>query len=391
METTGRLGESVADSFISAFGSMPAVVAEAPGRVNLIGEHTDYNEGWVLPAALTLGTAVAARIRSDRQLRVISRRLDAEDHADLDNLRPADGPEWTRYVRGMAQMLVDFGCEVPGAEVLIDGDLPLGAGLSSSASLELAVGAALADLAGDRIDPKKMAQLGRRAENEIVGVQTGLMDQLAVALGRKGHALLIDCRSLDAATVPVPGEARILILDTGARRSVGDSDYNRRREECHAALSELRKARPELVSLRDVTPELLEKDGWRLGQTELRRARHVVTENARVRRAADALYGDDLAVLGELMNSSHASLRDDFEVSSPALDAMVEAALSWPGVYGARLTGAGFGGCVVALVAAQFAPAALIQIPEVYKSRTGSAGRAYLCAPGDGASVTRLD
>jgi galactokinase len=378
---------AIRDTYRKRFGAPPDLVVCSPGRVNLIGEHTDYNEGWVFPAALDLGTLVAARRRDDGVLRSAALRMNDEDAARLADLRPREGVAWTRYVRGMAAMLHESGCVIPGADLLIDGDLPLSSGLSSSASLEMGIAVVLAALADCTIERKALARLGQRAENEIIGVQSGIMDQLAVACGVAGHALLIDCRSLESTPVPIPPEVRIVVIDSAVPRTLAGSAYNQRRAECEAALHKLRAAQPDLRALRDVTPELLAAEAQRLDGVELQRARHVVTENERVLASVAALRQGDVAQFGQLMIESHASLRDDYAVSGPELDTLVATALETPGVLGARLTGAGFGGCVVALVEAQHAEAAVATIGERYRRLTGRQGAAYICAPSDGAHV----
>lgn len=372
-------------AFVDVFGERPTVLARSPGRVNLIGEHTDYNEGWVLPAALNLGTTVAARPRPDGVLHTLALRFKAEDQSRLDDLRPREGPEWTRYVRGMAAMLLEAGCELMGADLVIGGDLPLRAGLSSSASLEMGVAVTLAALAGCTVDPNVLARLGQQAENEIVGVRSGIMDQLAAACGEQDHALLIDCRTLKVEPVPIPPDVRILVLESGVSRTLAGSAYNQRRAECESALHKLQTARPDLQALRDVTPELLEVEARRLSPVEVRRVRHVVTENERVLESSAALRRGDVIAFGQFMVASHASLRDDYQVSSPELDELVTIALASPGVFGARLTGAGFGGCAVALVESRQAERAAQAIPEHYRRATGRAGDAYICYASDGA------
>jgi galactokinase len=372
-------------AFALRFGDEPALVVRSPGRVNLIGEHTDYNEGWVLPVAVDLGTSLAARPRSDGVLNVATLRLGAEDRVRLSDLRPAQGPRWTRYVRGMAALLLEAGEPLIGADLLIDGDLPLEAGLSSSASLEMGVAVLLLSLAGRPVDRERLARLGRRVENEVVGVQSGIMDQLAVACGVEGRALLIDCRTLQVEPVPFPPGMALLVIDSGIPRSLEASPYNRRRAECRAALRALQEVEPPLRALRDVTPELLER--YPLDSLLGRRARHVVGENLRVHQATAALRSGDSARLGRLMVEAHRSLRDDFEASTPEIDSLVEMAVSEPGVQGARLTGAGFGGSVVVLVEEQRAQPAGAEIVEKYGRATGRAGRAHVCLPGPGVSV----
>ncbi|RZU32081.1 galactokinase [Blastococcus saxobsidens] len=372
------------ETFARSTGAPAEVVVRSPGRVNLIGEHTDYNDGFVLPAALDRGTVVLARRRPDRRLRTTALRMDATDERPLADLRPHEGPEWSRYVAGTAAVLLADGHDVPGADLLVDSDLPIGAGLSSSASLELGVLVALLALAGEVLPPEQLARLGQRVENDVVGVRSGVMDQLAVACGAAGHAVLVDCRSLRTERVPVPDGVRILVLDSAVPRTLAGSAYNRRRAECEEALTRLRPVRPGLAALRDVTPDLLAEHAHLLGEVPLRRARHVVEENERVLRSVSALARCDVAEFGELMNRSHASLRDDYEVSVAELDTLVDLAVATPGILGARLTGAGFGGCAVALVRADDAAAAAASITARYRSATGRPGEATICTPSDG-------
>ena len=378
---------SVRDAFERAVGTPPELVVRSPGRVNLIGEHTDYNEGWVLPMALDLGTDVAARARPDGLLRVVAARMGAEDERPLDDLRLDESPDWMRYVAGCAAVLRDAGRALPGVDLVIDGDLPLGGGLSSSASLELGVLVALTALTGEQLGAADLARLGQRVENEIVGVRTGIMDQLAVAAGAKGSALLIDCRSLEFEPVPLPADVRVLVLDSAVPRTLAGSAYNERRAQCESGLAKLQAFRPGLGALRDVTEADLAEHGHALTDVEFRRARHIVTEDARVLAAADALRGGDAARFGELMTASHASMRDDYEISGPELDALVEIALGTPGVLGARLTGAGFGGCAVALTTAEAAGDAAAAIAGRYRETTGRPGSAWVCAPSEGTHV----
>jgi galactokinase len=379
--------QQLREQFDRTFGGQPDLIVRSPGRINLIGEHTDYNDGWALPIALDVGTDVAARRRDDRILRITAPQLTATDEIPVDDLRPRHGSEWTRYVRGIAALLRETGRPVPGADVLIDGDLPIGAGLSSSASLELAVAVAFASLAGHQIDGVALARLGQRVENEIVGVRSGIMDQLAIALGVAGHALRIDCRTLETKTVPIPPGVRILVLDSAVPRTLAGSAYNQRRSECEVALKTLQAADPDLQALRDVTVGLLRKEGWRLTDVQLRRARHVITENQRVLDAVAALQRGDVGHFGQLLTDSHLSLRNDYEVSSPGLDMLVDIAAHTPGVLGARLTGAGFGGCVIALVTADRADRAVMTIAERYRQVTGLPGAGFACAASDGTRI----
>jgi galactokinase len=379
--------QQLREQFDRTFGGQPDLIVRSPGRVNLIGEHTDYNDGWALPIALDVGTDVAARRRDDRILRIAAPQLAATDEMPVDDLRPRHGSEWTRYVRGIAALLRETGCQLPGADVLIEGDLPIGAGLSSSASLELAVAVAFAALAGHQVDGVALARLGQRVENEIVGVRSGIMDQLAIALGVAGHALRIDCRSLETEAVRIPPGVRILVLDSAVPRTLAGSAYNQRRSECDAALRTLQAVDPSLQALRDVTAGLLSEEGWRLTDVQLRRARHVVTEDQRVLDAVAALQRGDVDHFGQLLTDSHLSLRNDYEVSSPGLDTLVEIAARTPGVLGARLTGAGFGGCVIALVTTDHADRAVMTIAERYRQHLNPASLRH----GTSGSTTRRD
>jgi galactokinase len=297
----------------------------APGRVNLIGEHTDYNDGFVLPCAIDHFTEVTATPRDDRTVRVLS--LGGRDEFSLDAIEHTNS--WRDYIRGVLQLLQ----LEHGASLQIESTLPRGGGLSSSASLEIAVGAALSDLEGE-----ELALLAHRAENEFVGVQCGIMDQFAVALARAGHALLLDCRDLSYRHIPVPDDVAIVICDSHLERRLADSGYNERRSVCQAAATKLG-----VVSLREATFEQVR---------DMPHARHVVSENERTLQAATALEARDCVTFGRLMDASHASLRDDFQVVPPKLDELAAAARAVDGCYGSRITGAGFGGCTVSLVAA---------------------------------------
>jgi galactokinase len=375
---------TVRAAFSAVYGHSATAVVRSPGRVNLIGEHTDYNEGFVFPAALDLGTTVAVRPRSDRQLNSYAARLGRADNASLDDLLSGEVAGWARYVRGTAALLLQSGVVLPGADLLIDGDLPMGSGLSSSASLELGVAQALLTLAGRTMSVTELAQLGRRVENEVIGLRSGIMDQLAVAGGVAGHALLIDCRSYAITPVAIPADLRVLVLDSAAPRTLAGSAYNQRRSECESALEKLCGLRPGMTALRDVDAALLEQGRPLLTDVEYRRARHVVSENQRVLDCVAALQAGDAERVGALMNASHDSLRSDYEVSGPELDLLVELARAQAGVYGARLTGAGFGGCVVALAQADAAEQAVQAIVTRYSFETGRSGHGYVTTPSAG-------
>ena len=346
------------------------ILVQAPGRANLIGEHTDYNQGFVLPAALELRTAVAGS-RSDRiRLRSIGRgRPITVDPAT--GRGPTKG--WGRYVTAVVRALREDGRAVRGIEGVIASNVPPGTGLSSSAALEVAVALAVLD---EPMEPIELARVCQRAENVHVGVRSGIMDQLASIAAQRGSALFIDCRSLDMSVVPIPDDLRLLVVDSGQRRQLSHGDYNRRREECEEAARLLG-----VPALRDATLEQLAA----LPEILAARARHVVSENARVLAAVEALRAGDRARIGELFAASHASLATDFEVSTPALDTLVEIATRTDGVIAARMTGAGFGGCTVNLVEAERAIAAMATITSAYLERTGREARAWLSAPAAGA------
>jgi galactokinase len=367
--------------FRERFGVPPDYVARAPGRVNLIGDHTDYNDGFVLPMAIDRAVWIAARPRRDRRVEVYS--LDFEEHAafDLGALgRPGEG--WDEYVRGVAWALGEGGHSLCGWEGVAAGDVPLGAGLSSSAALELATARAFDGACRLRWEPAAMARLAQRAENGWVGVNCGIMDQLISAAGAAGHALLIDCRSLETRAVPLPAEVAVVVLDTATRRGLVDSAYNERRAQCERAAAFFG-----VTALRDVDERMFRARESGLEPLMARRARHVITENARTLAAADVLERGDARAFGKLMNASHASLRDDFEVSRSELDTMVRLAQGHGGCYGARMTGAGFGGCAVALVDRAAASDFARVVAQRYEAETGLRPSVYVCVASQGASL----
>jgi galactokinase len=344
--------ERVITAFRERTGRDPDGVWAAPGRVNLIGEHTDYNDGFVLPAAIDRQVVAAAGRREGGRLRVWSLQTGPPADLELEGIGPGRVEGWAAYPAGVAWALGQAGTKVGGVDVVVDGDVPAGAGLSSSAALECAAAAALADLFGAGLDRVALAGVARRAENEVVGVPSGVMDQMVSMLGRAGHALFLDTRSMDTEQVPLPLEAAglcLLVLDTRAGHRLVDGAYADRRAACEAAAAVLG-----VPALRDATLERVEAAAGELGDPGLRRARHVVTENARVLEAVGLLRAGELDRLGPLLAASHASLRDDYEVSSPELDTAVEAAVA-AGAVGARMTGAGFGGSAIALVATDLA------------------------------------
>lgn len=371
------------ERFRQEFGGEPAFLVRAPGRVNVIGEHTDYNDGFVLPAAIDRHLCIAIRPRSDRLVDVRSEGLH-DVAVELDRFdHRLEG--WGGYVQGVAWALSESGRSLVGWDGAVASDVPVGAGLSSSAAIELATARAFEATTGFGWDPSEMAMLCRRAENEWVGLASGIMDQLASARGREGHALLLDCRSLELDWVPIPEGTGIVVLDTGTRRELQTSAYNDRRRECDEAARALG-----VTSLRDVTGAELEARAGDLPPLLYRRARHVVTENARTLDAAAAMRTGDVDGLGSLLFESHASMRDDFELSSDVMDAMVEAARAAPGCIGARLTGGGFAGCAVALVDRAAEPEFERSVASGYTSVTGRAGVIFPCRAAEGASVRPL-
>jgi galactokinase len=371
----------VVDAFRARYGCAPTWIARAPGRVNLIGEHTDYNDGFVLPLAIERAVWIALRPLGDR--RVVAHSLDFEETAefDLDGLERG-GEGWSEYLKGTAWALEQGAHHLQGWEGVLASDVPIGAGLSSSAALELATARAFSAVSGFPWDPPEMARLAQRAENGWVGVNCGIMDQMISAAGEPGHAVLIDCRSLATRSVPLPSGTVVVILDTATRRGLVDSAYNERRQQCEAAAAFFGVA-----ALRDVEAHQFAAAEHRLGPLTARRARHVVSENERTLAAADAMRSGDAATLGRLMNASHKSLRDDFEVSSDALDALVECARAQPGCLGARMTGAGFGGCAVALVDAGASDAFTRETAARYRDRTGIEPQLYVTGASAGASL----
>jgi galactokinase len=358
----------------------------APGRVNLIGEHTDYNDGFVLPMAIDAGTVVAAASRNDRIVRVRSANLDESAQFDLD--RPGEQVRhiWLDYVEGMARSLEELGFRLGGADLLMQSDVPLGAGLSSSAALEISVGLALLGLAGIDVDRRTLAQAGQRAEHNYVGIKCGIMDQYIASLGRSGHALLIDCRTLESTLIPMNLEGiTVVVCDTRVKHALASSEYNLRREQCSRGVEILREVLPDIQALRDVSEAELERYQERLPELILKRCRHVVTENARTLAAADALKAGDLKIMGELMYASHTSLDRDYKVSCPELNLLVEIARSLDGVIGARMTGGGFGGCTVSLVDRSRLEAFRDDVTGRYLGAMGLTPSVYVFDASDGA------
>ncbi len=334
------------------FGSNPSHISIGPGRVNLIGEHTDYNDGFVLPVAIKRDVRVAFRPRSDRKVRLFSVEYSESFEFNLDEIAHNPDKLWTNYVMGVAWSLAERGLHLTGIDAALSGNVPRGSGLSSSAAIEIATALAFLHASGqiNALSGPQIAKAAQRAENAFVGVNCGIMDQFISMMGAENHALLIDCRTLDYTLAPMPENISLVIGNTKASRSLASSAYNERRAQCEEGVATLQSVLPEIRALRDVTSAQLEQHKSLLSETVYRRCRHVIGENERVMQTVAALASGDLAQVGRLMNTSHESLRHDYEVSSAALDTMVDAMRSVAGCYGARLTGAGFGGCAIALV-----------------------------------------
>ena len=350
-------------------------LVRAPGRVNLIGEHTDYNGGFVLPMAIDREVTLTAERLDERRVEIRSGGEEVSFGLPVPTASAARSavrgqPSWGEHAAGIAWSLREAELEPLGLRATVESDLPAGAGLSSSAAFALAVTWGLLE-APERVDPMRLARAAQRAEHEVVGVRSGIMDPAVVLVARADHALLLDCRSLETRHVPLPAEVAVVVIDSGASRSLAGSAYNQRRAECEAVVRLLAAGDPGIRSLRDVSMDLLAARGPELPAVLRRRARHVVSENARVLEVVAAFEAGDLGRAGAALDASHASLRDDYEVSSAALDALVEIARDVPGVHGARLTGAGFGGCTVNLVAPDAVAALRAAVLERFEARTG--------------------
>ncbi len=370
--------------FTEIFGST-ARWFRAPGRVNLIGEHTDYNDGFVLPAAIEYYSRVGVAARADRKLVLHSETYGETFEVDLDDPRPTARKRWTDYPHGVAVILERSGERLRGANLLIEGNVPIGAGLSSSAALEVSVALALlanSDIAVDRVEVAKLCQ---RAENEFVGARCGIMDQFASSCGARDRALLLDCRSLELRLLPIDPGVSLVACNTMVKHEVAHSEYNTRRAECEEGVRLLSAFLPKIRALRDVSLADLEKYRTALPEVIYRRCRHIVTENARVLAAAAALEKGDLARFGELMGESHLSMRDDFEISCHELDIMVEMAVTMDGVLGSRMTGGGFGGCTINLVRSDAVKKFAGDIAGCYERVIGPHPEIYVSRPAEGA------
>jgi len=382
--------ESIADLLAARFRQMFGSgmrMFRAPGRVNVIGEHTDYNDGFVMPAAIGFYSWVAAAKREDRLVEAYSDRFDEKISLSLDALAGPPRRHWSDFIRGVAATIEQAGHRLSGANLVIHGEVPLGAGLSSSASLEVATALAFTSTSGIVLPRLEMAKLCQTAEHVYVGTRCGIMDQFVTTFGAAGNALMLDCRSLEYQLLPVPQDVRLVVCNSMVRHELASGEYNRRRADCETGVKLLAPYRAGVRALRDVGIADLEMHRDVLPETIYRRCRHVITENQRVLDAAKALQLGDASRVGQLMYESHASLRDDYEVSCKELDLLVELAAGSSGVYGARMTGGGFGGCTVNLVRTDSAEAFRSHIARTYQEATGITPDIYICEPAQGAEA----
>jgi len=378
----------LAERFRELYGEAPAFTVRAPGRVNIIGDHTDYNGGYVMPVAMDRDVRIACSPSDGQRVELFSENFDERFAFDLARTERAAGPPWARYAMAVADALQKSGHTLRGMRAVIKGDVPIGSGLSSSAALEVAVALAFVTASGLKINREKLALLCRRAENDFIGVKCGIMDQFASLFCRRDSALRLDCATLEFENVPLdPEKARVVVFHSGVRRALSETPYNERRLECARAFKLLQRRLKDIETYRDLDVARFRAYEEDLPEVLRRRARHVVTENARVLEAAAALQRGDLVTVGTIMDASHESLRNDFEVSTPELDALVGLAREHSGTYGARLTGAGFGGCVVALVRPDMAERMMRSVCRDYEEQTGRRAEAYLVRPSEGASI----
>lgn len=343
----------------------------APGRVNIIGEHTDYNDGYVMPMNTAVFTWAAAAPRNDRLVKVHSVLFNQSCEFSLDQLEPGGLPAWAEYAKGVAFAILAEGFGLAGADLMIEGEIPLGGGLSSSASLEAVIGVALLGSSGLEADPMELALMCQRAEHEFAGVPCGIMDQAVITTCPQGHAMKLDCRSLEPEFIPLPEDLCLLVIDSGVKHQLSDGGYKQRREECDFAIALISSQEESVSSYRDVNPGMVDRYESELGEMPCRRARHAVTETQRVRDAIKAIAVNDMEGLGQLINQSHASLRDDFMVSCRELDFIQQTASETPGVYGSRMVGGGFGGCAIVLVDPACLEDARAHIVRAYSEYSG--------------------
>jgi galactokinase len=373
----------LAKIFLARFGAAPRLF-RAPGRVNLIGEHTDYNDGYVLPAAIELSTCIAIALRKDQRLHVFSENRQEAAEIDLTETNPQREDRWSDYVRGVALMIQRFGVPLSGADIAIHSDIPSGAGLSSSAALEVSLASALLSTSERSLELVEIARLCQRAENEFVGARVGIMDQFASCFGSLGHAILLDCRTLEYHRLPLPAGHEMVICNTMVKHEHSGGEYNDRRTQCEEGVKALRRFYPAIKALRDVTLQRLEAHRTELAELIYRRCRHVISENERVLRCVNALRTGDLATVGRCMAESHSSLKNDYQVSCKELDVMVEIATRHEGVIGSRMTGGGFGGCAISLVKTEAVDEFKGSVAKEYKVATQIDADIYVSKAGAG-------
>ncbi len=378
--------DALTERFRAACRTNPRGIFRAPGRVNLIGEHTDYNDGFVMPAAIDFYSHVAVGERADRILSVYSEQFQETVQLDMDQLTGPPRKHWSDYIRGVAAGLQDEGYPLTGANLVIDGQVPIGSGLSSSAAIEVATALALPSLGGVTTPLLEVAKLCQRAENAYTGTRCGIMDQFVSCFGRQDHALMLDCRSLKVTYLQLPPDVRLVICNTMVRHELAGGEYNERRASCERVVEVIGKFLPEARALRDLALEDLEHYRSRISELDLRRCRHVITENVRVKDAKAALQSGDLVRLGDLMYLSHDSLDRDYEVTCRELNIMVNLARELEGVYGARMTGGGFGGCTINLVESKMTLEFQTTIAREYEKRTGLSPQIFVCCAAGGAS-----
>jgi galactokinase len=377
----------VSQAFAERLGSAPAVWARAPGRVDLMGSHTDYNLGHVMTMTIDRDTWVAARPRNDRQVTIYSLNIDGGGSFDLDHIERDQSTPWTNYVRGVAAALQDADHHLTGFDGIIHSTIPFSSGLSSSAAIEMAIAVAFQMVSDFRLHPVEMALLGQRAENQFVGVPCGILDQYSSALGRAGRALLLDCRDLSSRAVPIARNIDVVICDTRAERNLAGSEYETRRAQCEEGVRLLQQTYPAIEALRDVSLERFNAHAGELPEVVARRCRFIIEENQRVLDLANALSGADFDRLHTLFAESYAGARDLYEISVPAMHAMIESMITAPGAIGARQAGAGFGGCMVALVEQGYVNAFSEHVKQTYADATGIQPTVYPVSAADGAGL----
>ncbi|MDI2113615.1 galactokinase [Commensalibacter nepenthis] len=372
--------------FGKKYGYSAEILVQAPGRVNLIGEHTDYNDGFVLPCAINYNTLVASRPRSDYQVNVIAVDFDGKDNFELNKPITQSENSWANYVRGVFKYIQEIHPDFTGMDLVIHGNVPLGAGLSSSAALEISIATTIKTLHNLDIDPKELAKICQKAENQFVGMNCGIMDQFISTLGEKDHALLIDCRNLETVSISIPTDISVVIINSNVKHGLVDSEYNLRRQQCEEAASILN-----VTKLRDATIELLEQHKTQMSDVIYRRAKHIITENARTLEAARALSENNISKMGELMQESHLSMKDDFEITAPAVDCLVNIVKSVLGDKGGvRMTGGGFGGCIVALAPKEMVDEIRQTVEKEYQNQTNLKESFYLCHAVNGAGSVNI-